>query len=397
MIFYWVWLKRFLFSFKTFFQFSFVFSLLGLILAVAILTVALLVINGFSSGLEKTLVDKQGHLRVFSEEYVSKNEILERVENYQDSFSNQALFFSFEGLILHENNFKAVFFEAIQDEKLRTFSFLENRILKGSLDSEESFVVLGSALAKELNLSIDSKVLVIVSRPEDPYFSRKSLTYKLSAIVDFGRYEYNSRFVLMPLSSIQSLERDKVSGISLWLKRQEQTDLFKKKLEKDLDDSYLVHSWKDLDRAFFEIIESDKQIIFFVLLILIIVAGFNVSSSLFIQVSRKTRDINILKAMGAKQGTIRNIFLLKGLILGAFGTILGLFVGILFCYVLLFIQGKWRFLPAKVYEVNEVILDWQNRDLVLIFVVSLIVVLFSSYVPARRAYKMVVRAGLSRD
>lgn len=397
MFFYWLWLKRLLFSSRTLFQFSSVFSLVGLILAVAILTVALLVINGFSSGLEQTLVDKQGHLRILSEKPVSESEILEKIQVYQDSFSNQALFFSFEGLLLHGGDFKGVFFEAIQNDKLKTFSFLRNRILEGHLNSKQPFVVLGLTLARELNLSPGSKVLVVVSQPSDSYFSKQSLSYTVSAIVDFGRHEYNSRFVLMPLSSVQSLERDKVSGVSLWLNKKEQTDHLKKQLKKDLGASYFVYSWKDIDGAFFDIIESDKQVIFFVLLILIIVAGFNISSSLFVQVSRKTRDINILKAMGAKQGTIRNIFLLNGLILGSFGTILGLFTGILFCYILVFIQDKWRFLPARVYEINEVVLDWQNRDLTFIFIVSLIVVLLSSVIPARRAYKMAVRAGLSRD
>ena len=387
-----------MFSSNSLFQFSSLFSLVGLILAVAILTVALLVINGFSSGLEKTLIGKQGHLRIFSEENVSEREVLERIKPYQSALSSQALFFSFEGLILYKHNFKGVFFEAIQDEKLKTLSFLKNRIIEGSLmASKEPFVLVGSDLAQELNLSIGSEVLVLVSRPEDSYFSKKTLTYKLSAIVDFGRYEYNSRFVLMPLSSVQALGKDQVSGVSLWLKKKEQTEFFKKQLKKRLKDSYFVYSWKEVDEAFFNIIESDKKIIFFVLLILIIVAGFNVSSSLFVQVSRKTRDINILKAMGAKQGVVRNIFLLKGLILGVFGTIFGLLLGLLFCYMLLFAQEKWRFLPAKVYEVNEVVLDWQNKDLVLIFVVSLIVVLLSSYIPARRAYKMAVRRGLSRD
>ena len=395
--FYWLWLKRVLFSSKTIFQFSALFSLFGLILAVASLTVAILSVNGFSSGLEKTLVDKQGHLRIQAKNNIFKEELLEDITDYKDFFSNQALFLSFEALILHEGRFKGVFFEAVQDEKLKSFSFLKNRILEGDLESSEPFVILGSTLAQELNLSVGSEVLVIVSQSEDSYFSRKQSQYKVSALVDFGRHEFNSRFVLMPLSSAQVLGMDKVSGVSLWLKRKDQTDFLNKRLKNTLEDSYFVSSWKDMDKNFFEVIESDKKIIFFVLFILIIAAGFNVSSSLFVQVFRKTKDISILRAMGAKKGTIRNLFLLNGLILGAFGTALGIFVALLLCYMLIFIQNRWRFLPAKVYKINEIVLDWQSMDMLLIFIVSLIVVILSSFLPANRAYKMNVKTGLSYD
>ena len=144
-------------------------------------------------------------------------------------------------------------------------------------------------------------------------------------------------------------------------------------------------------------IESDKKIIFFVLFILIVAAGFNISSSLFVQVFRRTKDISVLKAMGAKKKLIRNLFLLNGLILGFFGSIMGISTGLFICYLLIFAQNKWRFIPAKVYQINEIVWNWQSTDLFLIFIVSLAVVILSSLLPAGRAYKMDVKAGLSRD
>ena len=300
-------------------------------------------------------------------------------------------------MILNKGHFKGVFFEAIEDKKLKSFSFLKKRILKGSLKSSEPFVIVGSALAEELKLSVGSKAPVIVSQSEGSYFFKKQAEFKVSAIVDFGRHEFNSSFVLMPLSSAQMLGMNKISGINLWLKSKGQMESLKQKLKSSLGDSYFVSSWKDVDRSFFEMVESDKKIIFFVLFILIIAAGFNVSSSLFVQVFKQTKEISILKAMGIKKSGIKNLFLLSGLILGFLGTVLGLLIGFLFCYMLIFIQNKWHFIPEEVYKVNEIVLDWKSSDILIIFIASLVVVILSSLWPASRAYKMDVKTGLSYD
>ena len=395
MAFYILWLKRVLFSTKTVFQFSSLFSLFGLVLAVAVLTVAILAVNGFSSGLERALVDKQGHLRVQSEHNVLKKDLLEVTEDYKDFFDKTVFFLSFEALIVKDRSFKGAFFEAIEDEKLKSLSFLKNRIIEGHLDFSSPFVVLGSELAKELSLSVGSKVSVIVSRGGN--LSRTQAQFKLAGIIDFGRYEFNSFFAFMPLSSSQVLEFNQVSGMNLWLKDKNRVDFLKKELSQVLPPGYFVQSWKDGDRAFFEIIESDKKIIFFVLLILIISAGFNVSSSLFIQVFKRTKEISILKAMGIKQTAIRNLFLLNGFILGAVGSALGLICGLLICALLIFLQSQWHFIPAQSYQINEIAWSWSFFDILQIFLVSLFVTVLSSVLPARRAYKMNVKRGLSYD
>ena len=397
MNFYWLWMRRVLFSSKNIFQWGSLFSLFSLILSVASLTVALLVFNSVSSSLENILIDKQGHLRIQAKENLSKKKLLEDMEIYEEFFSDKALFLSFEGLVLHGRRFKGVLFEGIQDEKLKSLSFLKNRILEGDLESPGPFLVVGSNLAEELKLSAGSSTEVIVSQAKDSIFSRKQARFKVGAVADFGRHEFNSSFVLMPLSSVPVLGFDQISGASLWLKHKDQIHTLKQDMEKTLEEFYVVQSWKDMDRAFFAVVESDKKIIFFVLLILIISAGFNVSSSLFVQVFRRTKDISILKTIGAKRKVIRNLFLLNGLILGFFGTAIGILLGLLMCHVLVFIQNKWHFIPAKVYQVHEIVWDWQSSDLLLVFIASLIIVILSSLLPAARAYKMNIKMGLSYE
>ena len=144
-------------------------------------------------------------------------------------------------------------------------------------------------------------------------------------------------------------------------------------------------------------IESDKKIIFLVLLILIVSAGFNVSSSLFIQVFKRTKEISILKAMGVRKGVIRNLFLLNGFILGFFGSVLGIIFGLLIFGLLVFLQNQWSFIPAQSYQISEIAWSWSFFDLLQIFLVSLFVIVLSSVLPARRAYKMNVKRALSYE
>ena len=395
--FYWLWLKRVFFSSQIIFQLSSLFSLLALILAVAVLTVAIMTINGFSSGLEKALTDRQGHIRLQTKNDISQDRLLKDISIYKDFISQQAFFASFEALIVKEQSFKGVFFEAIQRKKPGSFSFLEKRVLKGEVRQEGPFIIVGSALAKELNLSVGSEVLALVSQWDDSYFFRQKAHFKVSAIADFGRHDFNSRVVFSTLSAVHTLGKDKLSGVNLWLKRKGQTDLLARKMRQSLGEAYLIRTWKELDKNFLKIIESDKKIIFFVLFILIVSAGFNVSSSLFVQVFRKTKEISILQAMGARKRLIRNLFLLNGLILGALGTAMGIALGIGFCFLLAWAQNKWHFIPMEIYQVNEIAPDWKSFDLLLIFFISLTVVVLSSVVPAKKACRLNIQTGLSHD
>ena len=403
MAFYILWLKRVLFSTKSVFQFSSLFSLFSLILAVAVLTVAVTAVNGFSSGLEKILIDKQGHLRIESDSPVLKDNLWAEVADYKDSFDESVFFLSFSALVIHERSFKGVVFEAIEDEKLKSLSFVKNRIIKGRLDFSSPFVVLGSELAKELEVSVGSDVSVIVSQGSG--FSRKQAQFKVAGLIDFGRYEFNSFFALMPLSSSGSLDFNKVSGLSLWLKDESQISDLKKELSQVLPPHYLIRSWKDSDRAFLSAITADKKIIFFVLLILIVSAGFNVSSSVFIQVFKQTKEISILKAMGIEKTAIRNLFLLNGFILGVLGTVLGIFLGPLIGSLLIFLQNHLHFIQTQPHQnnqmawtqINELAWTWSFSDILQIFLISLFMIVLSSILPARRAYKMNVKKGLSYD
>ena len=399
-----LWLKRILFSSQTLFQFSSLFSLFGLVLAVASLTVALLAINGFSAGLEMILVNRQGHVLVKPSIPASKEDIWEDLSFYKKDIKKELFFFSFEALLVKENSFKGVLFEAIEDDKLKELSFLKNNLIEGSLDLSQkkdlkspSHLFIGSELAKILNLSVGSKVSAVIAGLEDPLFSRKRADFQVGAILDFGRHDFNSSFALVPLSAVQKLGFHKFSGVKLWFKDAGQSLPLSEEISQSLSSSYSVKSWMSADPVFFKIIQSDKKIIFFILIVLVISAGFNVSSSLFIQVFKRTKEINLFKALGVESSQLRNLFLLNGLILGVVGSTLGLLLGLFVCWLLILIQNKWSIIPAQTYQINEIVWEWSFSDLFLIFFLSLFVIVLSSFLPARKACQVNIKKALSYD
>lgn len=395
MNFYLLWMKRSLFSIRTVFQFSTMFSLFGLILSVACLTLVVLVVEGFSSALENSMVNRQGHLRVMANRPQPTQQILQDMAPYKDKILKQMPFAEFEGLIIKGDQFKGVFFEALEDKDLKNSSFLKSRILKGKLNHPGLFIILGMGLAEELKITPKDTIKVVVPALDNSHSFIRSAQVKAVAIADFGRHEFNSYLSIAPLSLTKKLGMKGVSGLNIWLKQKSKTDSLKQKIQNDFKGFYSVSSWKDKDRAFFQVIESDKKIIFFVLFVLIAAAGFNVSGSLFVQVFRKTKDITILKALGASNKTIRNIFLLKGLFLGCVGTTTGVFFGFCLSRVLVLAQNKWQIIPESIYKVNTLSFQWQSADILLLWVATVVVALFSSVWPAKRALKMNITKGLS--
>ena len=402
-MFYRLWLKRIIFSPTEVFRLTSLFSIFGLILGVAVLTVALLTVNGFYRSLQKVIVDRNGHFVFLSEEKQPLQSFSEKLAPYQSSIRQSVPFLSFAGLVANSQELKGVIFEGLDFKSFSSELPIQKRIVQGEVDlkGSGSFVILGRFLAEDLGAGTGDLVQTVFVEPSGRIgSSRKTKTFPVGGIVDLGKHDLNSRLVLMPLSVSQEFmgRKDQVSGLRIWLQEEGQANYFVRALNNQYRDrGYQAVSWKDMEKSFFNNINSDKRIIFFVLLILIIAAGFNVSSSLFVQVFKRTREISILKAMGAGNGIILKIFLLRGLALGLFGTFLGLVSGLGIFRILLFFQQKWDILPSEIYQVSEIVLHWKTWDLAMIFFSALFVVLLASILPARRACRIPIKEGLTYE
>ncbi len=398
---YWLWLKRTLLSRRGLFEARPLFSIAGLSLAAAALTAALLVVSGFSASIERAIIGKTGDLSVLSKKPAPRGELFLPMLPHQELVQDQAAFLSFAGMILSKGRFKGAIFEGLDDERFKKDPFLRQRILEGSLEGlpgGEPFAVIGRAMAKDLNLRPGSFVSVVaLPEGESLYFSRKRQSFPVGAVADFGRHDFNSRYVLIPLSAAEALlgREGLVSGARFWLKRPDRAAELVRQMRAEKYGCCHIAHWKDTDRWFFKMIEMDKKIIFFVLFIMIIAAGFNVSSALFVHVFRRARDISVLKAAGAAPETVRNIFLLEGLVTGVLGLSLGAAMGWGIVAALIFAQNKWHFIPEEAYQANEIVISADPLDAAALILSSLFVIVLASLIPARRAYNRDIKEGLA--
>ena len=414
-MFYRLWIKRVLLSSGRLFQLSARFSLLSLILGVAALTTAILTVEGFSNGLKRAVQDISGHILILTNEPVPQEAFNEILQAYASKIQNRTDFLAFEGLILKDGAFKGALFEGADFASLRNNPRFLARLVQGalpppSLDSSPSLIA-GLALSKELQLSVGSSVIVAAPHQSGARLSQKE-SFKVAAIADFGRHSLNARYVLTSLAAARKLKTPPsgdflkealpeenrsgtaVSGSRLWLKN---PDLAESTAEsfRAANPGLSVASWRDMERRFFDVIEMDKQVIFFVLLVLVAAAGFNVSGALWTAVFRRTREISVLKAMGASSRRIAGLFLMEGFFLGLIGAIGGIGLGYIVCRALFWLQEKRDFIPAGVYPVNEIPIRLiGSSDLPLVFASALAVSLTASLFPALQAYRKDVTDGL---
>ncbi|MDE0151240.1 MAG: FtsX-like permease family protein [Bdellovibrionales bacterium] len=383
-----IWLKRF--SLKNLFHMENAVSLLGLALAVMCLAITMTVMSSYETTLRKSLISHTGHINLI------------RVDGKKASFSDikpyvkemKVLpFISAEALALSDGELSGVLIEGLPLDRVDQVLNLRSRVTEGSLMEKPFQAVIGKKLAHRFNLQINSSFYLAV--PNDAHLPQlKKL--QVAGIADLGQYDFNSRYIAVSLNSAKELlNTSELTGFRLLLNSEKHLDSHLKQLREHLSASYLVQDWKYIHKNLFEAIQMEKVIIFIVLLILIIAAGFNMSNQMLLQVLKRFHDIGILKAMGARPAIIVQMFLIRTAIVSILGIMLGFLTAVAVCYGLFGFYNVWGYLiPSDVYQLNQIILDFRGWDFLSIFVFSILICLFSSWIPIRKALKLSPCEGL---
>lgn len=213
--------------------------------------------------------------------------------------------------------------------------------------------------------------------------------FRITGVFKTGLYEYDMAYVYLGLEAAQNLlgMGDRVTGLSVRLNDLYRAQSVKEMLEEDLPYPYFVLSWIDQNKNLFAWMTIEKWAMFIVLGLIIMVAAFNIVSTLIMVVLEKKKDIGILKAMGATRAGIQRIFVGQGMIVGVLGTLIGLIIGYGFCWA----QQTFRLIsiPPDVYFIDAVPIDMRLLDFLLITLLSLLLCLLASLYPARRAAALV--------
>jgi lipoprotein-releasing system permease protein len=217
---------------------------------------------------------------------------------------------------------------------------------------------------------------------------------KITGIADLGKYEYDSRFVLIGADRAMELRGGGkgFTGLRLRLKNADLAEQVKLRLEAELGNPYWAKSWFDVSRNLFEAIKIEKKVILVVVLLMVVTACFNICSTLFVNVLKRYTEISIFQTMGASPRFMRRHFAFHGLVIGFFGCVLGLILGV---GLSLYLPHTALFnIPGEVYKLDHLRAELRFSDLAVIFCASMLICFVSTFAPARKGSRLKPVEGL---
>ncbi len=374
-----------------------IFSFLGIMLGVAILIIVMSVMNGFKTQLTNKILGLNPHIIIqpngfnIDEEYISKIK-----NNFQNIIVSKT--FSGEGVIIINDQAKGVIFKGVNNEEKKIKEFLENNIVSGDVKKfKKKTVFIGSELAFNLNLdegdSINLMSSAFISTPLGTL--PKQENFNVAGIFNTGFVEFDQNIIFLTTEDALSIfEKDtKDQNLEIYLKNPLEANLYKKQIEK-FNQNYFIYTWSDLNKSFFSALKVERNVMFIILTLIIIVAAFNIISGLTILIKNKTKEIAILKTLGLNNTSIKKSFFLTGFTIGFFATISGIVLGTIFSSniekVRIFLSKilKLEIFPSDIYFLEELPSEINLYSIFIIFILSLLVSAVASYIPARHISKM---------
>jgi lipoprotein-releasing system permease protein len=317
------------------------FSLVGIALGVATLIIVMSVMNGFRQELLGRILGLNGHLGIYAadgEGLRDFDSVLARVRGLPGIASAAPIV---EGQVLvtsESGGATGGFARGIRPDDLKARPILAGNIVSGSLDQfgGDDSIIIGTRLAQKLRLGVGGKLTLVSPQGRTTVIGMvpRLKTYNIVALFDTGMNEYDSGYIFMPLASAQTYFqlRDAASQIEIFVHNPDQVRPVTQEIIRTLSPMpFRVLDWQASNSSFFAAVQVERNVMFLILTLIIVVAAFNIISSLIMLVKDKGRDIAILRTMGATSGAIMRIFLLCGASIGILGTLIGFGLGLVFC------------------------------------------------------------------
>lgn len=393
--------KRYLIPNKNegFFSLITFFSFLGISLGVATLIIVMSVMNGFREELTSKILGVNGHMKIQSIRNLKINDY----EILKSSLLNQIPQIRVEptiisqGLISANNNSRGVFLKGLDYKTFSERNLFSNLLPSESLElfKNNKGIVIGTRLQEKLGIKKNQEIKIISANGIDTPFGKitNSATFEVIGFYESGMYEYDVSLILFPLTLIQNFldMENKVDSIEIFLNNFENYQEYFSKIKNMIPIYYKLTDWRSLNPSLFNAIEIERNVMFLILILIIIVAGFNLVSSMIMLVKNKTRDIGILRTLGASKYQLLKIFIMNGFFIGLVGTLLGLLLGISFChnindiknFIEIFTDGE--LFAKEIYFFSNLPVIINYYEILLICIFSLFISLIATIYPAYKA------------
>lgn len=378
------------------------FSFLGIGLGVAALIIVMSVMNGFRHDLVERIIGINGHLAIYSNtgSLPHFNSLAEELKKLP-GIKGASPIVEGQAMAMAHGNTTGVQVHGMKAEDLEDRKSITDHFIMGQmrLFDRPNGAIIGKRLAEKLGLFLGDKITLVAPQGNATAFGTmpRTRTFEIAAIFDAGMIQYDAGLVFLPLESAQKFFQlgDGVTGIEVFTENPEKIDQYKGEiLTLIANKNSRIFDWQEKNKEFFSTIKVERNVMFIILTLIILVASFNVISTLIMLVKDKGRDIAILRTMGATQGMIMRIFFIAGSSIGAFGAFVGTVGGLLFSWNIDSIR-KWiesfsgtELFRAEVYFLSKLPALVDPNEVILVVAISLILTFLASLYPAWRASRL---------
>jgi lipoprotein-releasing system permease protein len=377
------------------------FSFLGIMLGVATLIIVMAVMNGFRTELLSKILGLNGHVLIqpLEQALTDYADVAKKVSAIKGITLAVPLV---EGQALASSPFHAagVLVRGIREQDLKSLPAIGPNIKNGTLEGfdEGQGVVLGGRLANQLSVRAGDQVTLVAPRGAvTPMGTTPRIkTYKVAALFEIGMSEYDNVFVFMPLSEAQAYfnRPGDVSAIEVYTDNPDQIDKYRRLINEGAGRPVFLVDWRQRNATFFNALQVERNVMFLILTLIVLVAALNIVSGLIMLVKDKGHDIAILRTMGATKGAVLRIFFITGASIGVVGTLVGFGLGLVIC---LNIEEIRRFLSwlsstelfsPELYYLSQMPADIDSGETITVLVMALVLSFIATLYPAWRAARL---------
>ena len=372
-----------------------IFSFTGIALGVAILIIVMSVMNGFRSELINKILGFNPHIIV--KPYNKKINIndLNNLDLTKESIKRTALTFSGQGILINKKSTTGILVRSYLNDGFIKIDLIENGIIDGSLNNfKNGTISIGKELAISLDLIVGDEITLMSTSNLQTPFGDLPLQEKfiITSVFSTGLAEFDQNVVFIPYSNANSLFElsDLDISLEIFLNNPEDAQILKKKFQQVFNDHY-IYTWADLNKSFFGALKVERNVMFIILTLIIIVAAFNIISGLTILVKNKTKEIAILRTLGISKNSIAKVFFLIGFTIGFFATLVGVIVGVLFSYyieeirILITTIFNIRLFPEEIYFLSQMPSEINISYILLVSLFSLLITFLATLFPSLSA------------
>ena len=373
-----------------------IFSFIGISLGVAILIIVMSVMNGFRTELINKIVGFNAHITV--DPYQNKIQV-DKIDQNLKSIAKKLIFSnSGESIIIQNNTSKGILIRGYESNDFSTLKIFDNNLFLGNNEIlSNNYISIGKELSFNLNLDIGDSITLMSSAGVETIIGNlpKQKTFLVSSIFESGLADFDNNVAFININTLEEFfnleEKDR--NLEIYLDNPQNIDYQKKIVQNNFPDEF-VYTWSDMNKSLFSALKVERNVMFIILSLIIIVAAFNIISGLTILVKNKTRDIAILKSIGVLNKSIIKIFFLIGVIIGTSATIFGIFLGVTFS---LYVENLRQFLstifnislfPEEIYFLSTMPSEINSSSIFLISICSIIITIIVSIFPALKAAKL---------